>query len=510
MRSSRGALVVAVLGSSMAFLDSTVVNVALPVMQRELGASVTVVQWIVEAYALFLAALVLVGGALGDRLGRRRVFLAGVALFALASIGCGASPTGEVLIVMRGVQGVGAALLVPGSLALISAAYDNKEERGAAIGTWSAFSAITAAIGPVAGGWVVAHGSWRWLFFFNVPIAAIVVVLALSRVGETRDETAPKAIDWLGAALAAAGLGLVVYALIESERAGWTAREIVLGVLGTVTLVAFVLAEARQKSPMVPLSLFRSRTFAGTNLLTLLLYAALGGGLFFVPFDLIQVQHYSPTAAGASLLPFILIISAMSRWMGKLSERIGPRRLLFVGPVIAGAGFALLAMPSVGGPYVRTFFPGIVVLGIGMGITVAPLTSAVMGAVDSHHAGVASGINNAVSRTAGLLAVAALGALLLSRFNRALDAELAALPAALVRVADEQRPKLAGADFSMLDPDSRGALEHAFEAAYVSAFRFVMLTCAAMSALGGFCALSLVEKRDGQPPSPRTQRILGE
>jgi EmrB/QacA subfamily drug resistance transporter len=493
----RWALVVAVLGSSMAFLDGTVVNVALPVMQRQLHASVAVIQWIVEAYALLLAALVLVGGALGDRLGRKRVFLAGVVLFALASIGCGAAPTANILIVMRGIQGIGAALLVPGSLALITAAYQEKSARGAAIGTWSAFSAITAAVGPVAGGWVVAHASWRWLFFFNVPVAAAVVVLALARVAETRDEDAPPRVDWLGATLAVVGLGLVVYALIDSEHSvgGWSARVIALFVAGLGTLAAFIVAEARQRAPMVPLSLFRSRTFSGTNLLTLLLYAGLGGGLFFLPFDLIQVQHYSPTEAGASLLPLILIISAMSRWMGGIADRIGPRRLLLIGPLVAAAGFALLALPSTGGTYFTTFFPGVVVLGLGMGITVAPLTAAVMGSVDSRHAGLASGINNAVSRTASLLAVAALGVALVARFNQVLDADLAGrgLPPAALAVAAAERVRLVGADFSSLAPHLRDTLRVAFDGAYVAGFRAVMLICAGLAAAGGLAAGWLVE-----------------
>jgi EmrB/QacA subfamily drug resistance transporter len=319
----RWSLVVAVLGSSMAFLDSTVVNVALPVMQRRLGIGVEQAQWIVESYALFLAALVLVGGALGDRLGRRRVFVAGVVLFAAASVACGLAPSANALIVARGVQGIGGALLVPGSLALITAAYADGDARGAAIGTWSACSGVTSAIGPVAGGWVVAHASWRWLFFFNVPLALVVVVLAQRRVGEARDEDAPKGVDVLGAALVTVGLGVVVYALLSAPRAGGLASARTLALLGAgaLALVAFVAVEARGRAPMVPLSLFRSRTFTGTNVLTLLLYAALGGGLFFVPFELIQVEGYSPAAAGAALLPFIAIVSALSPVAGAVADR---------------------------------------------------------------------------------------------------------------------------------------------------------------------------------------------
>jgi EmrB/QacA subfamily drug resistance transporter len=501
-RDPRWVLAVAILGSSMGFLDGTVVNVALPVMQRELGATVDGVQWIVEAYALLLASLVLVGGALGDRLGRRRVFSAGVVLFAVASAGCGVAPTLALLVVARAIQGIGAALLIPGSLSLISAAYP-EETRGAAIGTWSAFSAITSAVGPVAGGWVVTHASWRWLFFFNVPLAAVVVALAVLRVGETRDEEASPRLDVAGAALVTVGLGLVVYALIDSGRGGGmgSARAVTLLLLGALTLAGFVVAEARQAAAMVPLSLFRSRTFAGANVLTLLLYAGLGGALFFVPFDLIQVQRYSPAAAGAALLPFVLLISIMSPWAGSLAARFGPRPLLCVGPLLASAGFALLAVPSTGGVYWSTFFPGIAVLGLGMGATVAPLTAAVMGSVDRRHAGVASGINNAVSRAAGLLAVAALGVLLLARFNRVLDGELAALslPPALASAVDAERTKLAAADFSAFDPPLREALRRAFDLAYVAAFRTLMSAGAVLAALGALAGLVLIEPRRAAP-----------
>ena len=290
-------MLVAVVGSSMAFLDGTVVNVALPVMQRELGLTVAGAQWVVEAYALLLASLVLVGGALGDRYGRKRVFLAGVVLFSAASAACGAAPSTLLLIAARAIQGVGAALLVPGSLALISAAFADDQARGRAIGTWSSFSAVTAAVGPVAGGWVVTHASWRWLFYFNVPIGALVCALAYRAVPETRDDAAPRTMDWGGAALVTLGLGLVVYGLIDSGKIAGASGEIALIALGVVTLGIFVFVESRLDAPMVPLALFRSATFCGVNLLTLLLYGALGAAMFLVPFDLIQVQSYRPAAA---------------------------------------------------------------------------------------------------------------------------------------------------------------------------------------------------------------------
>jgi EmrB/QacA subfamily drug resistance transporter len=493
----RWTLLVSVLGSSMAFLDSTLVNVALPVMQRQLSIDVGMAQWIVEAYLLLLSSFVLVGGALGDRFGRRRVFLAGVILFALASLACGLAPGASLLIAARAVQGLGAALLVPGSLSLITAAYPDATERGAAIGTWSAASAILAAGGPAAGGWVVAHASWRWLFVINAPVAAVVVALALVHVEETRDSTATDTIDLPGAALVTLSLALVVYALVHagSDAGIGDARVLVLLAGGVVAMVAFVLVERRSRSPMVPLELFRSPTFLGTNLLTLVVYGALGAGLFFLPFDLIQVQGYSPTLAGAALLPMALLISAMSRSLGALAGKVGPRPLLVAGSLVSAVGCALLALPSVGGSYWRTFFPGVAVLGAGMGIMIAPLTTAVMGSVDGRHAGVASGINNAVARAAGLLAVAALGVVMVARFDAALDAKLAAmgLPDSVVQTVTGQRSRLAAADLSTIaDAGVRESIHHALEAAYVAGFRTLALVCSALAALGAVAAFALV------------------
>jgi EmrB/QacA subfamily drug resistance transporter len=486
----------------MVFLDGTVVNVALPAIQKALGGTIAQMQWIVEAYALLLASLVLVGGALGDQLGRKRVFSVGVAFFALASATCGAAPNAALLAIARGVQGIGGALLVPGSLALISAAYPERE-RGRAIGTWSAASGITGAIGPVVGGWVVVHASWRWIFFANVPLGALVLGITLRCVAETRDDTSPKGVDWLGALLAVGGLGALVFALLDAPNAGGlaSARSLLWIAAGVATLSAFVLAEARQVHPMVPLTLFRSRTFSGTNLLTLLLYAALGGAFFFVPFDLIQVHGYSAASAGASLLPLVVLIATMSPWAGAVVARFGTRLPLVLGPLVAAGGFALFARPATGGPYWTTFFPGMVILGLGMGTTVAPLTTAVMGSVDAHHAGVASGVNNAVSRAAGLLAIAGLGAILTARFDTALDENLDAMGAggSVRAVARAQRAQLAGAELAGLDPMAHAALRHAFDDAYVAGFRALMLVCAGLAATGALLAWMLIEPREGKP-----------
>ncbi|HET9817764.1 MAG TPA: DHA2 family efflux MFS transporter permease subunit, partial [Rhodanobacteraceae bacterium] len=404
------ALAASVLGSSIAFIDGSVVNVALPALQREMAAGLAAMQWVVNAYLLMLGALVLVGGVLGDRLGQRTVFTWGLVVFTLASVACGLAPGAGMLIAARAAQGIGAALLVPSSLAIIAAVYP-EAERGKAIGIWAAAGAITTAIGPVLGGWLVDAVSWRAIFFINVPLAIAAVVLAHSAVPNQRNGAAEH-LDWPGALLAIAGLALLTWALIAwPDRASSAIIIDAALVLGVVALAAFVLVEARSSAPMVPLGLFRSRDFSGANLVTLLLYFALGGALFFLPFNLIRAHGYSATAAGASLLPFSILMGALSPTAGTLATRFGARMVLTVGPALAALGLALMAMGAATADYWRGTFPAITVLGLGMTIAVAPLTSTVMGAVPAAQAGVASGINNAVARMASLLAVAVLGLL---------------------------------------------------------------------------------------------------
>ena len=492
-------LVATILGSSMAFIDGSVVNVALPVIQRDLNATTVDVQWIVEAYSLFLAALILVGGSLGDHFGRRRVYALGIAVFTLASIWCGLAPNVLQLISARAVQGIGGALLVPGSLAIISASFD-EEQRGRAIGTWSGFTAITTVVGPVLGGVLVQYASWRWVFFLNVPLAVVVLGVLFWRVPESRDEDASGRLDWGGTLLVTLGLGAIVYGLIQAGSAG-LGSPMVLGILavGIVALSAFIFVEARIKAPVVPLSLFQSHTFSGTNLLTLLLYGALGGLLFFFPFNLIQVQGYTPTEAGAAFVPFILIMFLLSRWTGGLVHRFGAKLPLVVGPVITAVGFALFALPGIGSgasSYWITFFPAVVVMGTGMTITVAPLTTAVMGAVEQRHAGIASGINNAVSRTAGLLAIAILGIVVLSAFNAGFDGQLATLHLApdVQHLIDVQRIKLAGINIpTSVSGEARVAIKRAVDEAFVSSFRLVALICAGLALASALSAWLLVE-----------------
>jgi EmrB/QacA subfamily drug resistance transporter len=496
-------LIATILASSMVFIDGSVVNVALPVLQQELGATGAQAQWVVESYALFLSALILVGGSLGDHLGRKRIFLLGVLLFAATSLWCGLAPNIEMLIAARAAQGIAGALLTPASLAIISAAYGDETERGRAIGTWSGFTAITAAGGPVLGGWLVENASWRWIFAINLPLAVVVLAIAWRGVPESRDPAAGR-LDFPGAALATVGLGALVFGLIEAPARGW-GDPLVLAALvaGVVALIAFVQVEARVSSPMVPLGLFRSSTFSGANLLTFLLYGAFGGALFWLPFNLIQVQGYSPTAAGAAFLPATLLLFALSRWTGGLVGTFGARLPLTIGPALVAVALLLMAVPGVGGNYWTTFFPAAVVFGVGLAITVPPLTTAVMSAVSRDQAGIASGINNAVARTASLLAVAIFGVLVGTVFNQALESRLDALPDLspdMRATVEAQRVDLAAAQPPEgADAETAAAITAAIDGAFVSGFRVAMIAGAAMSLLGALAAWRMVEGKPAEP-----------
>ena len=491
----RWVLVATIIGSSMAFVDGTIVNVALPSIQRDLQATASNMQWVVESYALFLASLLLVGGSLGDHFGRRKVFLIGVAIFAAASVGCALSGDINMLILARGIQGIGGALLVPGSLALISASFP-ESERGRAIGTWSGFSGITAAIGPVAGGWLVDHYSWVWAFLINVPLALAVLIIGWRHVPESRSAPAQRLDGW-GALLATIGLGGIVYAFIEAPSRHWGSAAVLAALLtGCAAMALFLVVESRGRSPMIPLSLFKIHNFAGANLLTLWLYAALGGGIFYFPLNLIQVQGYSATAAGAALLPFILIMFVLSRWAGKLVDRCGSRLPLVVGPAIAACGFALFALPGIGGSFWLTFFPAVVVLGLGMTVTVAPLTTTVMNSIGAEHAGIASGVNNAVSRTAALLAIAVFGMVMAWTFDSSLSEKLTAIGASreVSTFLDGQRDKLAGASLPFnIDGASAAMIRRAIDESFVAGFRRVMLLSAGLALLSALAAWVLID-----------------
>lgn len=489
--SGRVVLAFTILGSSMAFIDGTVVNVALPALQNAFHASISDVQWVVESYALMLAALLLVGGSLGDIFGRRKIYVLGVAVFAAASAACGMAQNVDMLIWARSIQGVGAALLVPGSLALITAVFPEKT-RGRAIGAWSGLSAITAAIGPVIGGWLIEYSTWRWVFFLNLPLAFGVILLA-AEVPESRNENASHRIDWPGSLLVTVGLGAVTYALIEwpTRVHNGTRLVVAAAVLGVLALAGFVAVEHWSRAPMVSLTLFRSRNFTGANLLTLFLYASLGGLMFFFPLDLIQIQHYTATQAGAAFLPFVAIMFGLSRWAGGLVARYGSRIPLTVGPLVATCGIALFAMVPQNGNYWLTFFPAVMVMGLGMAISVAPLTTTVMNAVPESESGLASGINNAVSRLAALLAVAVFGAVLVTVFNRSLDQSLdrLALTSEDRAQIDATRSQLAAAH------NPNPVVQRAITESFVSGYHSVIWIATGLAALSAITAGLLIEPR---------------
>jgi len=484
-------LAATILASGMAFIDGTVVNVALPVIEVELHATIIEAQSIVVAFSLFLASLMLVGGSLGDHFGRKRMCLSGVGVFAAASAWSGLAPDVHHLIVARAVQGIGAALMMPNSLAIVAASFD-QSSRGKAIGIWSGFSAVTSAIGPVLGGFLTEHASWRWIFFINIPIAVAVFVIAVRHVPESRDDETVHHLDWWGALGCTIGLGGLSYALIFSQQAGWKDAGVLAGIgVGAAALAGFVFAEARGRVPMMPLDLFRSRIFSGVNLMTFLLYAALSGALFFVPFDLIQIHHYTPTFAGLALLPFVALLSALSRWSGGLVDAYGPRLPLIVGPMVAAIGLALFALPGSSGSYWSTFFPAAAVLGLGMAIAVAPLTTAVMSAVSDDRVGIGSGVNNAVARIAGLLAVALFNVVAAALFMPALAHGLAHVhaPPAMTQAMWAQRLRMSAAQVpAHVSGELAQLLRGAVVSAFLLAFRAAMLLGAAMAAASAVVA----------------------
>lgn len=501
----RRTLIATILASAMAFIDGSALNVALAVLQDDLGATGVELLWIVNAYMLLLGALILLGGALGDRLGRNRVFRTGIMLFAGASLACGLAPTTPLLIAARAVQGIGGALLVPGSLAILTATI-NPDERGRAIGYWSSATTITTVGGPILGGLFADVGFWRGVFLINLPLA-VVAVIALRAVPETRDEDAPEQLDYPGAILTVLGLAGLTFGLIQVGERGVTAGlrnpvNLIALAAGVVMLLAFVWVEARSTHPLVNLNLFRSRAFSGTNLITGFLYGALSGGMFFLPLNLIQVQGYDSSLAGLTLLPFSILLTVLSPWAGRLVDRTGPRLLLTVGPVLVGAAFIALALPGLtGGPadFWLTYFPGIVLLGLGMGLTVAPLTTTVMNAVPSQRSGTASGINNAVSRQAQVVMLALFGAVALGFFSVALDREIddRDFTPQQASVLRDQASDLANAappqDWSEADT---AAGEAAIHEAFVATFRPLMLLAAGLCGISALLAAVVLGGRE--------------
>ena len=487
----RWVLLATILGSSLTFIDATVVNVALPALQENLDANVTDVQWVIASYALMLASLILVSGSLGDSYGRKRIFIMGVILFTGTSLWCGLAGSIQELIIARIFQGIGGAMIVPSSLAILSSSFDDNE-RGKAIGTWSSFTAITAALGPLLGGWLIENYSWRWIFFINLPIA-VIVLYSTTKISENRSEDRSKKLDWVGATLVTLGLGAIVYGLVESAQLGLGSSEVItLELIGVLLIGIFLIVESKIENPMMPLKLFKSRMFSGSNVLTFFLYAALSGAFFFFPFNLIQLQGYTATEAGAAFLPFVILISLLSRWAGGLVDKYGAKFPLIIGPLIVSAGYLLYAVPGIGGSYWETFFPAIVTVGIGMGISVAPLTTSVMSSVSQDHSGLASGINNAVARTAGLLAIAVMGIIVVYDFNLNLDLELDRIEMSteLKEYINSERINLAGIQIPEgLDIETEGKIQKAINISFLSAFRLAMIISALLALASSFTAL---------------------
>jgi EmrB/QacA subfamily drug resistance transporter len=490
-------LLATVIASGMSFITSTSIGVLLPGMQRELDLDGVQMIWVANAYTLFLSSLILVGGALGDRLGRKRVFMFGISLFALASVACGLAIGGYQLIVARGIQGIGAALMVPTSLAVLSASFP-PERRGRAIGLWSTFTSASIALGPALGGVLAGAGLWRVVFFLNLALAAIALAAA-SRIPAMEPVDREGRIDWLGALLVTLGLALLTLGFSQGPGRGW-GDPLVAGALigGIAALVAFVLWQKRMSHPLIPLELFRSATFSGGNLLTLFLYIALQSVFFFLPINLIQVQGYPESLAGLTILPFIILLTILSPWAGTLVDKIGPRLPLIAGPFLAGCGMILLGMAGLtGGPedYWLRFFPGVSLVGVGMGLTVAPLTTAVMKAAPDERAGAASGINNAVANTAGVLAVAVLGALALSVFADMLGAAAAELPLSEAARAALQveAGKLAGAAVPpIIGAELAGRVQSAIDLAFADTFRVVMWVAGGLAWFGALISAVMV------------------
>ncbi len=493
-------LLATILASSMVFIDSTALNVALPTLQEDLGITGTQLLWVINGYALFLSALLLVGGSLGDLYGRNKIFLIGLGLFSMSSLVCGVSRTPLQLIIARAFQGIGGALLTPGSLSILSSQF-GIESRGKAIGLWSAFSALTAIFGPILGGWLAGLGLWRVIFFINVPLSVFVFVTMITQVPESQNPNAEK-LDLTGALLVTLGLAGITFGFIESPKNGFGNLKIMSSLLvGGIAIIAFIISQNNSTHPMMPLRLFKSSTFSGGNLLTLFVYAALGGAMFFLPLNLIQIQGYSELNAGLAMLPIIICIAGISSIIGKIVDRRGVRIPLMIGPLITSAGFFIFSTYGItSGPqdYWNTFFLSFLLIGIGMGITVAPLTTAVMGAVSDDNAGIASGINNTVARAAGVLAVALMGALVLFSFNRTLEKEISSMD-----ISNEMKSEIMieSTNFTAaqvpekLPGETRAIVQMHLNESFIVAFNKVVYIASLLTFLGGLMAFLFIRSK---------------
>lgn len=505
------ALAATIIGSGMAFINGSVVNVALPAIQTSLDASVADMQWVVSIYTFILGTLILTGGSAGDYFGRKRVFGTGVFVFLLSTIWCGLAPDVVQLIIARGGQAIGGAMMIPGSLAIITDLYE-KEQRGKAIGTWSGFTALATAAGPLLGGILVDQFSWRFIFLISIPLAVTALIILFWRVPESKAPDKSGRPDWKGALLATLGLGLICYSLIEASEFGMY-NPVVLTTLGSGLLVfaGFIWVEKTIENPMVRLGMFRSKSFSGANLVTLFFYFSLAGVFFLLPFNLIQVQGYSATAAGAAFIPFPLLVGGLSRWAGGMIVRFGARPLLVSGPIITAAGFFLLGAYGTGTSYWACYFPGISLMGLGVAVSFAPMNTTVMSSVDKEDAGSASGVNKAVARLSGMLSVALLGALAISLFgHELLDAmQQSEIPRSIQQQMLEEKTNLAKAGIpEQLSPEVRSVLEANIKESFLNSFQFVMFTSAGLVLLGALSAALLVNYKPESVDSLKRESMV--
>ncbi|PSL44177.1 EmrB/QacA subfamily drug resistance transporter [Chitinophaga niastensis] len=506
LRSTEGRwiIVTAILASAMAFIDATALNVVLPSLQRNLKASGADLFWVLNAYLLMLASLILIGGSLGDKLGRKKVFMIGIFIFILGSATCGLASSATLLITFRMIQGIGGALMIPGSLSLISSSI-NENERGKAIGTWSSITTLVTMGGPVLGGALADAGLWRYIFFINVPIGMIALFFLWRKVAESRDKDSQKGLDFPGAILIAVGLAMLTFGFLRMPSLGFSDPEVYGSITaGLLLLIVFIVVESKSSHPMLPLSLFANLTFSGTNLLTFFLYAGLGAGMLFLSLNMVQVQGYSQLQSGLTFLPFTVLMITIARFAGSLADKYGPRLFLIVGPCLAGTGLLMLSfVKQTQGPaeYWTTFFPGFLVLGLGMSFTVAPLTAAVMGAVSDHLSGTASGINNATTRIAGVFANAVFGSLAVLFFSAAVQKEIKTLP-----LDPQQKQAVIAQTINLgnamvpesIDIINKKAVVKMYHEGFIDAYGKIMRMSAGLGFLGGLMALIFIKSRSPQ------------
>ncbi len=491
-------LAATIIGAGMVYLDGTVVTVALPQIQKDFQASVSGLQWLIDIYILFLSVPILVAGSLSDRYGRRKLFNIGLVGFTLVSALCGAATDLNQLIVARIFQGIFGAVMLPGSLAILNTSFP-PEVRGRTVGTWSAFTPLATAIGPLLGGWLVDNVSWRAAFYINVPLGIAALFISLRYIPESKSKKVPESQDWLGAGLITVGLGGLIFSLIEGPRRGWADLLVWIAVFASLAcLIGFGWVETRTKHPMIPFSLFKHRVFSGVTLATFILYFAMSGVFFFFTLNMQQIQQVSATKAGAAFMPIIILLFLISPWAGTFADKVGPRLPMIVGPVIIAIGFFMYIIPGVEANYWLTFLPATIVFGIGLGITVAPLTTVALGAVPTHLSGLASGVSNAVSRVATMLAVAMLGALMVIQFSVSLETRTQTFPLSDQdrQILQEEALDLGGAEAPIhLEPELKAGVEVAIDQAFVDAFRLMMGLCGILALISAAVSMATISNK---------------